>query len=144
MRKTPHPFGHGAGYWWPTRPTSSASSTLIGAREIRALTLRPTLRSNGLKCCKFFLGPFKGAWPATKRSLFGWARLGRPRSSPDPATSAQSVRRFLVVTSDKSPVEENSCSTAASETAATVSLLSESFVDPPAGVSAMSPAARKA
>jgi hypothetical protein len=50
-KKTPHPFGHGAGYWWPTRPTSSTSSTFIVDRkkQRRSYFLRLTIRRNGLK-----------------------------------------------------------------------------------------------
>jgi hypothetical protein len=41
-------------------------------------------------------------------------------------------------------VDENNCSTATSDNAATVSLLNVSFVDPPLGVSVINPADRKA
>jgi hypothetical protein len=43
-----------------------------------------------------------------------------------------------------SPLEEKSCSTAAPDSAATVSRLSDSFVDPPLGVSLIKPADRSA
>jgi hypothetical protein len=41
-------------------------------------------------------------------------------------------------------VDENNCSTATSDNAATVSLLNVSLVDPPLGVSVINPADRKA
>src|ERR1700737_442440 len=84
-RKTPHPFGYGAGYWWPTRPTSSASSTNRGWREIQALTLRPTLRPKGLECCKSFFLVFAVCrdWPA-ESGLCSVSAGPQPLIPPDP------------------------------------------------------------
>src|SRR2546423_13270615 len=40
---------YGAGYWRPTRPTSSTSSSYPTAGRFRSLILRLTLRQKGLK-----------------------------------------------------------------------------------------------
>src|SRR2546423_4998103 len=43
--------GYGAGYWWPTRPTSSTSSSILQSRrgDSGLQKVRLTLRQNGLK-----------------------------------------------------------------------------------------------
>jgi hypothetical protein len=38
-QKTPYPFGYGAGYWWPTRPTSSTSSAIRRTGETLLLSI---------------------------------------------------------------------------------------------------------
>src|SRR5207248_3810673 len=70
---------------------------------------------------------------ADRRSPFG--SKGRARSYE---------RRLRVVPSVRLPVEEKSCSTAAPDNAATVSLLNESLVEPRLGVSVIKPADRNA